>query len=287
MMRSVWLLLTLLALAPAVTAFADPAVGDFYAYLISVSHGERSVEGSFRVTVVDVVGPETLRLRVESTFGDAVMTLEKNLPESAFVVPTLELPDSGSFSYSRDGYQTSLTVARTGSGTRTVGGRTYETAIYSVTATFTSQNGTLGASGTVEVISGSNVVYSVDLTVSAAGNRAFRFSAVLTDSNLDLSAVRRSGQTTANALAAMAPAFFATGGSQGSEVGRALSLLTGPQNLAPATNAPMAPAGGEDLTLRVVTVTAIGLAVIGSVAAIGLLRRPKKVPVSTAKPHYV
>jgi hypothetical protein len=55
----------------------------------------------------------------------------------------------------------------------------------------------------------------------------------------------------------------------------------------PAVNAPRSSASGEDLTLKVVSITAIGLAAIGSVAAIGLLRRPKRVPVSTAKPHYV
>ena len=67
----------------------------------------------------------------------------------------------------------------------------------------------------------------------------------------------------------------------------ALSLLTGLQSQVPAVNAQGPPTGGEDLTLKVVSITAIGLAAIGSVAAVGLLRRPKRVPVSTAKPHYV
>ncbi len=288
-MRPVWLLVTLLVLAPAVTAFADPAAGDFYAYHFSITHGDRSVEGSVRVTVVEVVEPGTLRLRVEATFGDGLLTLEKNLPESAFFVPTLQLPDSGEFSYSRDGHQTSVTVTRTGSGSRTVGDRTYETEIYSLTASLTSRNGTLVISGTVEVVSGSNAVYGLDLTVTAAGGREVRFNAVLTDTNLDLSRVRGSGRVSdLNAMAAMIPAFSAAGGSRGSEVGDALSLLAGLQNQVPTTGTPKSPtAGGEDLTLKVVSVTAIGLAVIGSVAAIGLLRRPKKVPVSTAKPHYV
>jgi uncharacterized protein (DUF58 family) len=129
LMRPVWIVITLLALAPAVTALADPVAGDFYAYRYSVSYGDRSVEGSVRVTVVSVVEPGTLRLRVEATFNDGLMTFEKNLPESAFFVPTLQLPDSGSFSYSREGHQVSVSVTRTGSGSRTVGGRTYETAI--------------------------------------------------------------------------------------------------------------------------------------------------------------
>jgi hypothetical protein len=70
-------------------------------------------------------------------------------------------------------------------------------------------------------------------------------------------------------------------------VSGALSLLTGLQSQVPAVNAPRSSASGEDLTLKLISITAIGLAAIGSVAAIGLLRRPKKVPVSTAKPHYV
>ena len=131
--------------------------------------------------------PGTLRLRVEATFSDGVMTFEKNLPESAFFVPTLELPDSGSFSYSKEGHQVSVTVTRTGSGSRTVGGRTYETATYSVTASLTSPDGTLTVSGSVEVVSGSYALYGVDLTLYVAGNGAVRFSAVLTDTNLDLS----------------------------------------------------------------------------------------------------
>ena len=288
MMRPIWLIVTLLALAPAITALADPVAGDFYAYRYSVGYGDRSVEGSVRVTVASVVEPGTLRLRVEATFNDGVMTFEKNLPESAFFVPTLQLPDPGSFSYSRDGHQVSVTVTRTGSGSRTVGGRTYETATYSVTASLTSPNRTVTISGSVEVVSGSYALYAVNLTLSAAGNRAVRFSAVLTDTNLDLSRVRRSVQTAdGSALAAMAPAIFAAGGSRGSEVSGALSILSGLQSQVPAANAPRSSAGGEDLTLKVVSITAIGLAVIGSVAAIGLLRRPKKVPVSTAKPHYV
>jgi hypothetical protein len=217
-----------------------------------------------------------------------LLTFEKNLPESAFFVPTLQLPDSGSFSYSREGHQVSVTVTRTGSGSRTVGGRTYETAIYSVTARFTSPNRTFTAFGSVEVVSGSYALYAVDLSLSAAGNGAVRFSAVLTDTNLDLSRVRRSVQAAdGSALAAMAPAIFAAGGSRGSEVSGALSLLTGLQSQVPAVNAPRSSASGEDLTLKVVSITAIGLAAIGSVAAVGLLRRPKRVPVSTAKPHYV
>jgi hypothetical protein len=287
-MRPVWIIITLLALAPAVTVFADPVAGDFYAYRYSVSYGDRSVEGSVRVTVVSVVEPGTLRLRVEATFNDGLLTFEKNLPESAFFVPTLQLPDSGSFSYSREGHQVSVTVTRTGSGSRTVGGRTYETATYSVTARFTSPNRTFTISGSVEVVSRSYALYSVDLTLSAASNRAVRFSAVLTDTNLDLSRVRRSVQTAdGSALAAMAPAIFAAGGSRGSEVSGALSLLTGLQSQVPTVNAQGSPTGGEDLTLKVVSITAIGLAAIGSVAAVGLLRRPKRVPVSTAKPHYV
>jgi phage baseplate assembly protein gpV len=287
-MRPVWIIVTLLALAQAVTALADPVAGDFYAYRYSVSYGDRSVEGNVRVTVVSVVEPGTLRLRVEATFSDGVMTFEKNVPESVFFVPTLQLPDSGSFSYSRDGHQVSVTVTRTGSGSRTVGGRTYETATYSVTASFTSPNRTVTVSGSVEVVSGSYALYSVDLTLSVAGNRAVRFSSVLTDTNLDLSRVRRSVQTAdGSALAAMAPAIFAAGGSRGSEVSDALSLLTGLQSQVPAANAPRSSASGEDLTLKVVSITAIGLAVIGSVAAVGLLRRPKRAPVSTAKPHYV
>jgi len=288
MIRPVWIVIALLALAPAVTALADPVAGDFYAYRYSVSYGDRSVEGSVRVAVVNVVEPGTLRLRVEATFNDGVMTFEKNLPESAFFVPTLQLPDSGSFSYSREGHQVSVTVTRTGSGSRTVGGRTYETATYSVTASLTSPDGTLTVSGSVEVVSGSYALYSVDLALSAAGNGAVRFSAVLTDTSLDLSRVRRSVQTAdGSALAAMAPAIFAAGGSRGSEVSGALSLLTGLQSQVPAVNAQGPPTGGEDLTLKVASITAIGLAAIGSVATIGLLRRPKKVPVSTAKPHYV
>jgi phage baseplate assembly protein gpV len=287
-MRPVWIIITLLALAPAVTALADPVAGDFYAYRYSVSYGDRSVEGSVRVTVVSVVESGTLRLRVEATFSDGVMTFEKNLPESAFFVPTLQLPDSGSFSYSREGHQVSVSVTRTGSGSRTVGGRTYETAIYSVTARFTSPNRTFTISGSVEVVSGSYALYSVDLTLSAAGNRAVRFSAVLTDTNLDLSRVRESVKTAdGSALAAMAPSIFAAGGSRGSEVSDALSLLTGLQSQMPTVNAPGSSASGEDLTLKVVSITAIGLAAIGSVAAVGLLRRPKRVPVSTSKPHYV
>jgi hypothetical protein len=287
-MRPVWIIITLLALAPAVTVFADPVAGDFYAYRYSVSYGDRSVEGSVRVTVVSVVEPGTLRLRVEATFNDGLLTFEKNLPESAFFVPTLQLPDSGSFSYSREGHQVSVTVTRTGSGSRTVGGRTYETATYSVTARFTSPNRTFTISGSVEVVSRSYALYSVDLTLSAASNRAVRFSAVLTDTNLDLSRVRRSVKTAdGSALAAMAPAIFAAGGSRGSEVSDALSLLTGLQSQVPTVNAPGSSASGEDLTLKVVSITAIGLAAIGSVAAVGLLRRPKRVPVSTAKPHYV
>ncbi len=288
-MRPAWLLVTLMVLAPAVTAFAEPAVGDFYAYRFSVSYSDRSVEGSVRVTVVKVVEPGTLRLRVEATFNDGVMTFEKNLPESAFSVPALQLPDSIEYSYSRDGHQISVTVTRTGSGSRTVGGNAYETSVYSLTASITSRNGTLVVSGTVEVVSGSNAVFSIDLTMTAAGGREVRFNAVLTDTNLDLSSARGSGQMSGvNAMASMAPVFFAAGGSRGSEVGDALSLLTGLQNQMPATGTSKSPvAGGEDLTLKVASVTAIGLAVIGSVTAIGLLRRPKKVSVSTAKPHYV
>ena len=67
----------------------------------------------------------------------------------------------------------------------------------------------------------------------------------------------------------------------------ALSLLAGLQRPVPLRDARTALDVGEDLTVKVVSVTAIGLALIGSVAAIGLLRRPKRVPVSTAKPHYV
>jgi hypothetical protein len=39
-MRPVWIIITLLALAPAVTVFADPVAGDFYAYRYSVSYGD-------------------------------------------------------------------------------------------------------------------------------------------------------------------------------------------------------------------------------------------------------
>jgi hypothetical protein len=286
-MRGVWLVIALLVLSPAVTALADVAAGDFYAYRYIVTHGDRSVEGSVRVTVVRVVEPGTLRLRVEATFGDGVLTLEKNLPESSFVVPAVQFPDSGEFSFSRDGRQVSATVTRTGSGSRTVGGRTYETAIYSLTASFTSREGTVEVSGTVEVISGSYTLYSAELAISAADNRAV-FSAVLTDTNLDLSRPRSSGRADdANSLAAMVPALFAAEGFQGSEVSDALSLLAGLQRPVPLSGARTALDVGEDLTVKVVSVTAIGLAVIGSVAAIGLLRRPKRVPVSTAKPHYV
>ncbi len=288
-MRSVWLLVTLIVLVPAVTAFAELAAGDFYAYRFSMSYGDRSVEGNVRVTVVKVTEPGTLRLRVEATFGDGVLTFEKNLPESAFFVPTLQLPDSGEFSYSRDGQQISVTLTRTGSGSRTVGGRTYETSVYFLTVSITSRNGTVVISGAVEVISGSNAVYSLDLTMTAAGGREVRFNAVLTDTNLDLSRVRGSGQAgDVNAMATMASTLLTPGPSQRYEVGGALSLLTGMQNQMPASGYPKSPAaGGEDLTLKVVSVTAIGLAVIGSVAAIGLLKKPKNVPASTPKPHYV
>jgi len=294
-MRRFWLLLTVaLLLTSLVTALADVQPGSFYEYRYSLSAGERSAEGKVRVAVVNAVGEGSIRLRLEATFNDGLLTFEKNVPSSAFAVPTLRLPESGSFSYTKDGHHLSVSVVRTGTGSRAVGGRTYETELYSLRVVAESRNASLTVVGTVELISGSGAIYAVDLTATGGGSGGARFTAQLVDTNLDLTRVVSTGQAgDVTALASLTPSLLAPGSSDLSRWIGAMGLPSGQQPPSP-TNAQgtqgtkgSPKAAFEDPTTRVIAITAIGLATIGSVESLGLLRRPRRSYAAVSKPHYV
>lgn len=289
-MRGVWLAVAVaLLLAPMVTALGVVQQGSFYEYRYTLTYDERSVEGKVRVTVLEAVGEGSIRLRLEATFNDGVLTLEKNVPGSAFTVPTLRLPESGSFSYSREGWSFSVSVVKTGSGSRTVGGRTYETEVYSVTVVSASRNASFSASGTVELIAGSGAIYALDVTATGGSSKGVRFTAQLVDANFDLTQVGGSGRAgDAAALASLTPSLLSPGASEWSGWMGTMGLLAGQQPTSPAQT-PRSPQASapDDSTLRLVAVTAVGLAAMGSVAALGLLRRPRRSPAPVEKPHYV
>jgi len=141
------------------------------------------------VSILDIIDEGTVRLYVEFTFNDGMVTFQKNLPSQVFIPPRLNLaPLEGETTISmNNGSKTyRLTVTKKGESTRTVSEKTYTTELYAFTAEAIRNAETLRISGEAETIMESNVIYSMSATVTTASGNTLTIRLTLSESNVDL-----------------------------------------------------------------------------------------------------
>lgn len=254
-----------------------------YEYRLERADGP-SVSGKLRVTATEV-GEGTVRLRVDFTFNDGVASLEKNVPASAFIVPTLPADFSpGTFSYSRGNYSLLVTVEEVGRAQRQVGGRTYQTVSYSVRAvSAVGGDRRTEFTATVEAIEPSRVIYALSASLASDGRWLKSLELKLTDSNIDLASVRPAA--TSFAVERLLTVPYASGVI---EVGSGIAS-SGSNPLKPVGPGASVEQASQDQGLRVAAVGVAGLAAVAAVAILSLRASRRTGPADAAlgKPHYV
>ncbi|MEM1943123.1 MAG: hypothetical protein QXO30_02740 [Candidatus Caldarchaeum sp.] len=259
----------------------EAGAGSFFSYTYALSlESGRSVSGSISSTVVEVLGDGRIRLRLESSFNDGLATLEKNMPGEAFKPFILDLGGmEGRYSLRRENFSMTVSVVNAGEGSVVVGGRTYGTEKYIVSALVERLGRTVSVEAEAEVVKGSAVVYRLTASFSEDGRRSGAFTLQLTDTNTDLTAFTHHGSSAAQ-LSQLASLALSSGALDRADIPTA--LLQQPLNTSP-TQSTANEGGTERIAL-------FGLAGVSALAATGLLGfRARKTPSTTyeRKPHYV
>ncbi|MEN3047821.1 MAG: hypothetical protein ABDH63_03460 [Candidatus Caldarchaeales archaeon] len=286
-LKSGWTWAAVLAAALALSSVLAVGLGEqsyfAYAYRLERADGA-SVSGTLKVTATELK-EGSVRLRVELTFNDGVSTLEKNLPASAFMVPTLPAEFSpGSFSYSRGNYSFSVTVEEVGRAQRQVGGKTYQTVTYSIRAiSAVGGDPRTEFTATVETIEPSRVIYALSASLASEGRGLKALELRLTDSNIDLASIRPVASSFAVERLLSVPYSF---GIVEAGSGLAASRSDAVKPTVPGTSAEQT---SQDQGLKVAAVGAAGLAAVAAVAALSLRasRRTGSTEAAARKPHYV
>ncbi|MEM4335174.1 MAG: hypothetical protein QXX19_03585 [Candidatus Caldarchaeum sp.] len=261
----------------------EAGAGSFfsYAYTVSTDSG-RSLSGTVSSTVIGVLDDGRIRLRLEASFNDGLATLEKNMPGQAFKPFILDLGSmQGRYSLRRDNFSITISVVKTGEGSVSVGGRTYGTEKYMVSALAERLGRTVSLEAEAEIIKGSSVVYSLSATFTEDARRSGTFTLQLTDTNTDLTAFtqHRSGESQFFQLASLA---LSSGALDQADIPTA--LLQQPLNVRPTQST------ANDRGNETERIALFGLAGVSALAAAGLLGfRARKTPSTSGerKPHYV
>lgn len=284
-------LLLLLSLVSSVSYASYTGEGSFILYSYSVDTGEKTVSGFLREEVVSDYGNGTIRLRLEVTFNDGVATLELKTPASAFTVPRIGRIPEGQLTYSNSNFSFSISTSRVETSQVSVGGRSYLVHVFSVSGLATYRGpGHSGDnaqplqtqfSGRLAIINGSGVIYSVEGQVTIDDRETMKFRATLLDTNIDLQAIPASSNTLPLPSQVTEIASI-VGGLSGGNLGQQPR-----ESLRVGQGAPSG-AGGDEYSIRAVTVLVLGLAALASVAVIPLRRVKSPAPeASERKPHYV
>jgi len=264
--------LALLAALAAAPALAEVDEGWRYSYVYSFTRGGKSVSGTASLEVVEVFEDGRVRLRFESSFNDGIAVVEKNMPAHAFNIPRIPWEDpSGSLTYTRDGVSYTLTVLETGRGERTVGGRTYQTIVYTVSGTYSDANHTVSGEARLEVLSGSGIIYSLEGNLRGR-EKTSTFSMQLTDANFDLNSLPAPESTDRIYM----QAYF-------------LQALQNPDQATlptPSSITPVQTQQADDPGMRAVLAGVVGVGAIAVVSFIGMRRRRVGIQ-GAVKPHYV
>ncbi len=268
-------------------AYAGPiSEGSYVVYGYSLVWGDRSVSGNVREEVLRDFGNGTIRLRLEATMNDGVLTVEKNAPTSAFHVPRLIRVPEGTVTYSRRNTTITLSVERAGSVEVGVGGRSYVADVYRINLVVEGQWGFGGGSegsrdrltlsGILKVIRGSGVIYSFEGAADGVVGGRLEGRVVLLDTNLDLEEAQTADSSSISDAGLSMPVEF---------IGQYLTMQS-PMRQAP-TQAQTS-SRPDDTSLRALIIVAAGLAALSIAAVVPSRIRPRDSQGREAsKPHYV
>ena len=271
-------MLALLGASAAVPVMAEVGEGWRYTYVYAFSVDGRAVSGTASLEVVRVLEDGRLRLRFESSFNDGIAIFEKNMPAHAFNLPRIVGRDiTGSFSYSRNGVSYTFTVDEVGRLERTVGGRSYQSIIYSLVGEYRDANRTVSGEARLEVFAGSGVIYSFEGNVRSRMGAA-TFSIRLVDANFDLNSLPA---PQASSTGHMLSTFLT---SLPIPDQASVFLINSPLNTpTPSTGGTTSP---DDAEMRAIIAGVVGLGALAAVAAVGIRRRRVEAS-GVVKPHYV
>lgn len=257
----------------------------YYVYEYRVERVDRSVvSGRMRVTATDL-DEGRIRLKVELTFNDGTASIEKDVPESAFVVPVLPgVISPGSFSYSNGNYSVNVSVQAAGGAQREVGGRTYRTttyAVYAVARTPDDRRFTVNSS--IEIVETSRVIYSMTASLTSQTGGVWSLNYRLVDTNLDLTSIR-TPQNTLSVEQLFMPPFV----QEYIATGRALTepRYSSGQPISQVTTPTQTP---DDQSFKLAIIGAAGIAAIAAASALTVrgVRRPHGTEGVKRKPYYV
>lgn len=271
-------------------AAAQPETGSFFSYGYEVVASDGVVvAGSLTVSVVENLGSDNLRLRYEATFNDGTALLEKNLPSRFFEPPTIDFASlEGEYRITKEGgnISYSLSVSKTGENQRTVGGISYQTNVYRISATTRQRDSTTNIEGKAETIAESNVIYSLFLRLSSGG-KTVEYTLFLKDSNVDLTqfTAEVANSSLSTTLAAMLAS--TTGDSQLFNQYNVLSSFAPVREADADVVKPKTASANNDQTERVAVFGIVGAATLAAVglAAVKLGRRTFES--GHRKAHYV
>ncbi|MEM3052629.1 MAG: hypothetical protein QXI25_03840 [Candidatus Caldarchaeum sp.] len=263
-----------------VSSGVEASVGSYFSYSYTLSSDSGgSVSGTISSTVVKILDDGRIRLRVEASFNDGFATLEKNMPGETFTPFILDLASKeGRYSLLRNNFSMSISVVKTGEGSVSIGGRTYGTEKYMVSALVERLGRAVSLEAEAEIIKGSAVVYSLSATFTEDARRSGTITLQLTDTNTDLTAFTQhmSSGSQLSQLASLALSSGALG-----QAGTPEALLQQPLNIQGTAN---------DGRTEAERIALFGLAGVSALAAAGLLGfRSRKTPSTTGerKPYYV
>ncbi len=268
-------------------AYAGPiSEGSYIVYGYTLVWGDRSVSGNVREEVLRDFGDGTIRVRLEATMNDGVLTVEKNAPASAFHVPRLPRVPEGTATYSRRNTTITLSVERAGSVEVSVAGRSYVADAYRINLVVVGQwdfggvsegsRDRLTLSGILQVIRGSGVIYSFEGAADGVVGGRLEGRVVLLDTNLDLEEAQTADSSSISDTELSVPVEF---------IGQFLTMQS------PARQAPtqvQASSRPDDTALRALIVVAAGLAALAIAAVV-----PSRIGTrdsqgrEASKPHYV
>nr|BAJ49257.1 hypothetical protein HGMM_F07G12C25 [Candidatus Caldarchaeum subterraneum] len=271
------MLLPALMFFPTVAGFEK---GNYfsYAYVLAKSDGE-TVSGEFSLSVLDVLPDGRLRLRGVATFNDGVATFEKNLPQSYFSPPAVDLAAyEGVYSFRRGNVSLRISVDEIGQELRAVSGFEFVTKVYHVSASADNQGESTRLEGVIEIIASSKVVYSLDLAYTGSGQKTASFKMSLKDTNIDLSAFNTTATISPTSFTATPASFFSAFPSSSVQFFDTVGQRDVVQEQATLSSAYFDRAG---------VVLAAGLATIGAVSFLSMRRKGRAMEPGEKKAHYV
>ncbi|GBC71888.1 hypothetical protein HRbin02_01677 [Candidatus Calditenuaceae archaeon HR02] len=279
--------------------FSGPELraGDYIVYRYELVYGERSVVGVFREEVVRGPVNGSVRLRLELSFNDGVATLEKDVPESFFIIPRCPMLSEGRFTYVRENVSFSLSVEGRGSEVVEVGGRSYLVNIYSIGLTVThmeedGEGGEAALSGVLELVNGSGVFYRAEASFTTGSGSSGRLFLQLTDTNIDLASFQVRQSHSAQLFSNYLRAFTGSPVELDATLMPLMALGGGAAEASSSSRVSEPPAAisSGEYFWRGVAVVSLGVAALVVAAAAPALIRRKRSSVERGverKPYYV